>query len=124
MKPGIVRGNWQKIEDEHIVSMVARGFKWIDIAKGLPGRTGEHVRERYVNVLDDKLKKTGWTADEDRILFKYQRLLGNRWSEIRKHLPGRSDNSIKNRYHNKRNAYLRKLKREGSEKKSSESLAV
>jgi hypothetical protein len=97
--------------------MVSRGFKWIDIAKGLPGRTGEHVRERYVNVLDDKLKKTCWTAEEDRILFQYQRLLGNKWSEIRKLLPGRSDNSIKNRYHNRRNAHMRRLKRESLEKK-------
>ena len=60
MKPGVVRGNWQKHEDECIVSMVSRGFKWVDIAKSLHGRTGEHVRERYVNVLDNKLKLSNY----------------------------------------------------------------
>jgi hypothetical protein len=112
LKPGIIRGKWQKHEDEFIVSMVTLGLKWVDIAKGLPGRTGEHVRERYVNVLDDKLKTTSWTPEEDRILFHHQQILGNKWSEIRKFLPGRSDNSIKNRYYNRRNAHLRRLKRE------------
>jgi hypothetical protein len=115
LKPGILRGNWQPHEDALIVHMAAQGDKWAEIASRLPGRIGENVRERYVNVLDPRLKKTPWTDEEDRILFENQRVLGNKWSEIRKLIPGRSENSIKNRYHNRKNSYLRKMTREVEE---------
>uniref|UniRef100_A0A6U9WVN9 Uncharacterized protein n=1 Tax=Pseudo-nitzschia australis TaxID=44445 RepID=A0A6U9WVN9_9STRA len=114
LQPGVIRGHWQKHEDEHIKNRYSQGYKWLDISKGLVGRTSEHVRERFVNVLDCNLKKTGWTAEEDRILFESQRRFGNKWSQIRKLLPGRSDNMIKNRYYNKRNSHLRRLKRDAS----------
>jgi myb proto-oncogene protein len=84
---------------------------WKDIAPRLPGRVGESVRGRYVNHLDPSLKKSKWTKKEDDVLFENQRKLGNKWSEIRKLLPGRSDNSIKNRYHNRKTAYFRKIQK-------------
>jgi hypothetical protein len=118
LKPGILRGNWQRHEDETILHMTAQGKKWAEIAARLPGRISENVRERFVNVLDPRLKKTPWTDEEDRILFENQRVLGNRWSEIRKLIPGRSENSIKNRYHNRKNSYLRKMKKEVEERNS------
>ena len=83
---------------------------------------GESVRERYVNFLDPRLKKTPWTKKEDDILFENQRLLGNKWTEIRKLLPGRSENSIKNRYHNRKNSHLRKVKQAKKEKSTKEAV--
>ena len=111
LQPGIVRGQWDPAEDQLILNMVSRGFMWRDIAPRLPGRMGETVRGRYVNHLDPSLKKSKWTKEEDNILFENQRKLGNKWSEIRKLLPGRSDNSIKNRYHNRKTAYFRKIQK-------------
>jgi hypothetical protein len=116
LKPGIMRGNWHEHEDKTIIHMVEQGKKWAEIAQRLPGRIGENVRERYVNVLDPSLKKTPWTEEEDKILFDNQASLGNRWSEIRNFLPGRSENSIKNRYHNRKNSHLRKMKRQAEER--------
>ena len=89
---------------------------WKDIASRLPGRLGESVRGRYVNHLDPTLNKSKWTKEEDDVLFENQRKLGNKWSEIRKLLRGRSDNSIKNRYYNKKNSYLRKIKKHKEKK--------
>ena len=91
--------------------MVSQKAAWKDIASQLPGRIGESVRERYVNHLDPSLKKSKWTKEEDEILFQNQRILGNKWSKIRKFLPGRSDNAIKNRYHNGKHSFLRRLKK-------------
>jgi hypothetical protein len=81
--------------------MVSKGIKWADIMKQIPSRTGEQIRTRYINVLDPSLIKTPWTKEEDEILFKYQRTLGNKWTAIKKFLPGRSENSIKNRFYNR-----------------------
>ncbi|KAG7363352.1 Myb-like DNA-binding protein [Nitzschia inconspicua] len=120
LKPGIKRGKWLQHEDETILFMVEQGKKWAEIAHRLPGRIGENVRERYVNVLDPLLKKTPWTEKEDEILFEAQARLGNRWSAIRKFIPGRSENSIKNRFHNRKNAHLRKRKRDAEEQEMRE----
>jgi hypothetical protein len=116
LKPGILRGNWQEHEDQIILHMVSQGKKWAEISSRLPGRIGENVRERYVNVLDPRLLKTPWTEEEDRILFEAHSKSGNKWSEIRKLIPGRSENNIKNRYHNRKNAHRRKMKREAEER--------
>lgn len=115
LKPGIKRGRWEPHEDETILFMVSQDKKWAEIAHRLPGRIGENVRERYVNFLDPGLKKSPWTEEEDEILFKAHAEFGNRWSTIRKFIPGRAENSIKNRYHNRKNAYQRKLKRDAEE---------
>jgi hypothetical protein len=90
--------------------MVSQGYIWKDIASRLPGRLSDSIRERYVNHLDPTLKKTPWTKEEDNILFENQRKLGNKWSVISKSLPGRSVNSIKNRYYNKKCTFLRMMR--------------
>jgi hypothetical protein len=90
--------------------MAGRGCQWAVIANRLPGRRGEAVRDRYVNVLDPSLIKTPWTDREDEILFHNQSLIGNKWSEIGKLLPGRSENSIKNRFHNRKTTERRMKK--------------
>lgn len=51
-----------------------------------------------MNHLDPAIKKDPWTSTEDAKLLELHQKLGNRWVEFAKELPGRSENSIKNRW--------------------------
>lgn len=105
-----MRGNWRKEEDALIVKLREEGYQWKSIAIHLPGRIGEQIRDRYVNVLDKHLSTDPWTQEEDRVLFYEQRRLGNKWTEIASFLGGRSENSVKNRWYNLNKSLQRKRK--------------
>jgi hypothetical protein len=102
---------WTKEEDQLLLNMVQSmrmPMKWSIVAQQMQDRTGKQCRERYVNHLNPRLKVADWNPVEDATIFHLYNTAGSHWAKMSKMIPGRTDNGIKNRFHNLR----RQLERE------------
>ena len=115
---------WTRREDETILRTVREvGTKWSRIARDLPGRSDDAVRNRYIRIqrkptnitantetvegdeggdpkVDTVTSKRGdmWTASEDEAVLKGVNEHGLKWQVISTMLAGRSINAVRNRY--------------------------
>ncbi|XP_059316197.1 transcription factor MYB39-like [Lycium ferocissimum] len=101
------KGPWTEDEDEKLTDYINKNghtnWKSIPRRAGLK-RCGKSCRLRWNNYLRPDIKRGGFSDEEEEIIINLHSLLGNKWSRIAAHLPGRTDNEIKNFY----NTHLRK----------------
>ena len=76
------------------------------VAEKMQNKTADQCWHRWHNCLDPAIKKEPWSEKEDKILIDAHKKLEHKWAEIRKHLPGRTGEAIKDRWRSK--AFQRK----------------
>lgn len=98
-KVGLKRGRWTAEEDEILINYIKKNGEgsWRSLPKnaGLL-RCGKSCRLRWINYLRADLKRGNFSLEEEDTIIKLHRSVGNRWSLIASHLPGRTDNEVKN----------------------------
>jgi hypothetical protein len=100
LKAPVHKQPFSEEEDQVILDFVrSNGAKnWNFVASELENRTPKQCRERWHNHLDPSIQKGPWSPDEDQLLAEKQAILGNKWAEIARFLPGRTDTLVKNRW--------------------------
>ncbi|XP_057460715.1 transcription factor MYB78-like [Actinidia eriantha] len=107
------KGPWTSEEDLKLIHCISmRGpAHWTYLARsaGLK-RTGKSCRLRWLNYLHPDLKRGNLTLQEQLLILHLHSHWGNKWSKIAQHLPGRTDNEIKNYFRTRVQKLAKQLK--------------
>ncbi|KAG0502142.1 hypothetical protein HPP92_002214 [Vanilla planifolia] len=109
----VKRGLWSPEEDEKLVRYISsHGYGcWSEVPEkaGLQ-RCGKSCRLRWINYLRPDIRRGRFTPEEEKLIINLHSVVGNRWAHIASHLPGRTDNEIKNYW----NSWIKKKIRKPS----------
>lgn len=111
---------WTPREDKLLIDAVAAHGevdKWKTVALSVPGRTNKACRKvrrrtyaparrqlktvqkkRWLHSLSPSVKKSAWTTEEDELLLSLYAQDPNKWSQIARGIPGRTDDACSKRY--------------------------
>ncbi|EPS64015.1 hypothetical protein M569_10766 [Genlisea aurea] len=107
------RGPWTIEEDFALINYIANHGegRWNSLSRcaGLK-RTGKSCRLRWLNYLRPDVRRGNITLEEQLLILELHSRWGNRWSKIAQHLPGRTDNEIKNYWRTRVQKHAKQLK--------------
>ncbi|CAL9192155.1 unnamed protein product [Musa hybrid cultivar] len=107
------KGSWTVEEDLLLMNYVAEHGegRWDSLAReaGLK-RTGKSCRLRWLNYLRPDLRRGNITPEEQLLILELHSRWGNRWSKIAQHMPGRTDNEIKNYWRTRVQKHAKQLR--------------
>ncbi|KAI3893160.1 hypothetical protein MKX03_020185 [Papaver bracteatum] len=93
------KGPWTPEEDKKLTDYIHknghRSWRALPKLAGL-NRCGKSCRLRWNNYLKPGIKRGKFSDDDEKLIISLHSVLGNKWSQIATHLPGRTDNEIKN----------------------------
>ncbi|XP_077234640.1 uncharacterized protein LOC143876832 [Tasmannia lanceolata] len=122
VKTDVNKRAWTPEEDRKLSRCIKlhgeQRWRSVPIKAGL-NRCGKSCRLRWLNYLRPNIKRGNFSDQEEDLMIRLHKLLGNRWSLIAGRLPGRTDNEVKNYW----NSHLSKKKNKHKEKASGDSKA-
>ncbi len=99
LNPTIKHEKWTKEEDEQLKNLVdLHEENWVEIAKEMRNRTNVQCSQHYQRTLNPTIKHEKWTEEEDEQLKNLVDQHGEKWAEIAKEMPGRTDIRCRQRY--------------------------
>ncbi|CAD8077425.1 unnamed protein product [Paramecium sonneborni] len=100
---------WTKEEDDMLKELVQKyGENWNEIAQIMKNRTGNQIRNRYINQIIAPPARP-WTQEEDEQLVLLHKQYGAKWTQIAKLMKDRSEIMVKNRFYTKHKDQSHKL---------------
>jgi len=109
LNPKLKKGRWTEEEDEFLLQLVQdqtelnesghnKNIKWNVISEAMQdSRSAKQCRERWVNHLNPAVTKNAWHPEEDKTLLALHEKFPNKWANISRCLPGRSESMVKSR---------------------------
>ncbi len=99
---------WTDAENIQLSNYIKEyGKNWKRIAEKIPGTTHQQCAYHWKVALNSEIKHGEWSQEEDEKLKQLVEQGGERWSEIAKQIPGRTNQQCRKHYHARLNPFIK-----------------